>query len=123
LTPSGENKGIVTFEPRLMTAMFGPGWNFQPKTGYRCGFAYSPNAQSLTLVDPPHRVVRQVKKRLNGKWFSLVSAFATAPDGTMAALCSDLNDHRNRCDLDFFSREAEPSFTIELPAVGTNLPG
>lgn len=119
-SPTGERIGSVTFKPRLSTTKFGPGWAFQPSTGYRCGFS---GGETLSIIDPPETVVREIAKRPNGKWFSYVAAFAMAPDGSMAVLGGELGDDSNRREVDIFSPEGDPIRSIKLPGARKHFSG
>ncbi|MCK4659607.1 MAG: hypothetical protein KAV82_08825 [Phycisphaerae bacterium] len=112
---SGEPPEVVTFTPRLATATFGPGWAFQPGTGYRCGFCMFKGDTRLMLVDPPGKVIREIRRRPNGKYFSHVGSFAMGPDGSMAALSSELSGDQRQSELDLFSPTGDPTRTIVLP--------
>lgn len=113
--PAGEPVEIVTFSPRLATTTFGPGWAFQPGTGHRCGFCQVGGDERLVIMTPENKIIKEARKRPNGKWFSFVSGFAMSPMGSIAVLSSELGGDRKVSELDLFSAAGEPVKTIELP--------
>jgi len=120
-SPEGDRIGFMTFEPRFSDGQWGPNWCFQPETGYRCGLS-GPH-DTLTMVDPPNTLIREIRKRPNGKWFSRVSALAIAPDGTMATLNSELGAEPALFEVDLWTEAGDPVRTIQLPTPKKNFTG
>ncbi len=120
---SGRPKEVVTFEPRLGTAPFGAGWAFQPGTGYRCGICQMRGDTRLMIVNPPDQIIRETRKRPDGKWFALQAIFAMAPDGTMAVLTAEGKNDERLYALDLFTAEAEGIRSIPLPPPTTHYTG
>jgi len=114
-SPGGERAEVVTFEPRLATSTWGPGWSFQPGTGYRVGLCPMEGDDRLMLIDPPDKVVWETRKRPNGEWFSFTVSIAVAPDGSIGVLSTDSRANPAAYEVDFFSATGDPIRTIPLP--------
>lgn len=120
---SGTPREIVTFEPRLGTAPFGAGWQFQPGTGFRCGICGMQGDDRLVVVNPPDRILHEARRRPNGKWFGYVTLFAMAPDGSMAVMTKDGDATDGQYTIDLFSAEADGIRSVPLPIASGHYSG
>jgi len=114
---SGERLEAITFKPSIPVGEFlSPGWAFQPVTGYRCGICQIRGDTRLVIVDPPDKLVREVRRRPNGKFFGDKTNLAMAPDGSMAILDYDIYNKEKVFEVDLFSAAGDGIRTIRLPS-------
>ncbi len=115
-SPAGERLKTITFEPSIPVSRYvSAGWAFQPKTGYRCGICQTRRDTPLVIVDPPSTLIREARRRPNGKWFGRRTNLAMAPNGSMAILNHDIFGEKRVYEVDLFSAKGDPIRTIGLP--------
>ena len=123
-SPAGEYIETVTFEPSIPVGRFlSSGWSFQPRTNYRSGICCIGGDDRLVLVDPPNTLIREQRKKPNGQWFAGRTHVAVAPDGGIVVLDNDFFGEDGTQDLNFFSPEADPVRTVELPKTAEHYTG
>ena len=121
---SGERLNEITFEPPIRVSEFSSlGWAFQPKTNFRCGMSGIKGDDRLILVDPPGKIIHEIRHRPNRKWFSGRNELAMAPDGSIAVLDQDFWSKPSIFELDLFTSSGNPIRTIRIPGEGTQCNG
>ncbi len=115
-SPDGERLDEISFKPMIPVGRFlSSGWTFQPKSGYRCGICQMRGDTRLVIVDPPDKLVREVRRRPNGRWFGDRTNLAMAANGSMAILDHDIFGEGRVYEVDLFSANGDPIRTIRLP--------
>ena len=120
---SGRPKEVVAFEPRLSAVPYGESWAFQPGTGYRCGICPMRGDHRLMIVNPPAQIIRETRKRPNGKWFGSQAVLAMGPDGTMVVMTTETKNDKRLYALDLFTQMAEGIRTVLLPTPTSHYSG